>query len=255
MADFISSRAVAEQLEREALYIHPSKNSSLTLATSPLDGTNFLPWSRSIYVTLGTKMKLGFIDGTFPRPEAGSVNFEQWRRVDLMVTSWIWNSISKEIVESFMYVNSSRDLWLEIQSRYRRSNGPMIYRIQREISSISQHDLSLTAYVTKLKKYWNKLSTLAPNPRCTCGCCICGEPLPDLDRAFSMLFTVEKQRQQLASCPLPIATPYTDSPSSAQQDTYTLHPSPESTPSVPEHVLTPAQPLRLSTRASHPLLG
>ena len=136
--------------KRCTIYIYPSKNSSLTLPPSPLDGTNFLPWSRSVYVALGTKMKLGFIDGTFPRPTAGSVIFEQWRRVDLMVTSWIWNSISRDFVESFMYVSSSRELWLEIQGRYGRSNGPMVYQIQR--------DLSLTAYVTRLNKIWNKLS-------------------------------------------------------------------------------------------------
>ncbi|KAL2239396.1 UNVERIFIED_CONTAM: hypothetical protein Sindi_0580800, partial [Sesamum indicum] len=170
-------------------------------------------------------MKLGFIDGTFPRPTAGSVIFEQWRRVDLMVTSWIWNSISRDFVESFMYVSSSRELWLEIQGRYGRSNGPMVYQIQREISSISQRDLSLTAYVTRLNKIWNELSYLAPNPKCTCGGCTCGvnkaiaernentqlmqllmelhesfdyEKKLDFDartfgRAFSMVFTVEKQ--------------------------------------------------------------
>ena len=103
-----------------------------------------------VSVALGTKMKLVFIDGTFPRPTAGSVIFEQWRRVDLMVTSWIWNSISRDFVESFMYVSSSRELWLEIQGRYGRSNGPKVYQIQR--------DLSLTAYVTRLNKIWNKLS-------------------------------------------------------------------------------------------------
>ena len=110
----LNNRAAAEQLQREALYIHPSENSSLVLSSSPFDGKNFLPWSRSVYVALGTKMKLGFIDRTFYRPTIDSATFEQWRRVDLMVMSWIWNSISKDIVESFMYVSSSRELCLEI---------------------------------------------------------------------------------------------------------------------------------------------
>ncbi|KAL0443560.1 UNVERIFIED_CONTAM: Retrovirus-related Pol polyprotein from transposon RE1 [Sesamum latifolium] len=219
----------ADQLENDALYIHPSENSSLVLSSTPLDGTNFLVWSRAVYVSLGTKMKLGFIDGTFPRPTIGSQNFEQWRRVDMMVTSWIWNSISKDLVEAFMYVASSRELWLEIQTRYGRSNGPMIYRIQREISLISQKDLSLTAYLTKVKKLWNEFFCLSPTPKCKCGGCTCGinkaiadrdestqllqflmglhesydsersqilmqDPLPDMERAFSMLFAVEEQR-------------------------------------------------------------
>ncbi|KAL0447832.1 UNVERIFIED_CONTAM: hypothetical protein Slati_1911100 [Sesamum latifolium] len=94
-------------------------------------------------------MKFGFIDRSFPQPAAGTKTFEQWRRVDLMATSWIWNSISKDIVETFMYASSSRELWLELQRRYRRSNGLMLYQIQRELSTISHGDLSVTAYLTK----------------------------------------------------------------------------------------------------------
>ncbi|KAK4400584.1 hypothetical protein Sango_1164500 [Sesamum angolense] len=131
------SAEATSQYERDVLLIHPSENSSLALTTSPLDGTNFLAWQRVVYVSLGTKMKLGFIDGSFPRPAIGSINFESWRRVDLMVTSRIWNYMSKDIVESFMFCATSRDLWLAIQPRYGRSNGPMVYKLQRKISSVS----------------------------------------------------------------------------------------------------------------------
>ncbi|KAL0458673.1 UNVERIFIED_CONTAM: hypothetical protein Slati_0494500 [Sesamum latifolium] len=73
------------QFEKDVLFLHPSEHSGLSLFSSPLDGSNFLAWSRSVYVSLGTKLKLGFIDGSFPMPAAGSKNFEQWRRVDLIV--------------------------------------------------------------------------------------------------------------------------------------------------------------------------
>ncbi|KAL0462665.1 UNVERIFIED_CONTAM: Retrovirus-related Pol polyprotein from transposon RE1 [Sesamum latifolium] len=73
------------QYEKDVLFIHPSEHSSLALTSSPLDGSNFLAWRRAVYVSLGTKMKLGFIDGSFPRPAIGSINFELWRRVDLML--------------------------------------------------------------------------------------------------------------------------------------------------------------------------
>ncbi|KAL0409199.1 UNVERIFIED_CONTAM: hypothetical protein Sradi_1854300 [Sesamum radiatum] len=50
--------------DKDVFYIHPSEHSSLALTSSPLDGTNFMAWRRAVYVSLGTKMKLGFIDGT-----------------------------------------------------------------------------------------------------------------------------------------------------------------------------------------------
>ncbi|KAL2235750.1 uncharacterized protein LOC110011319 [Sesamum indicum] len=224
-----SPTSEGDQCERDVLYLHPFDNSSFTLVSLPLNGANFFTWSRAVYVALGCMMKLAFIDGTFPQPPPGSALFEQWRRADLMVTSWLWNSIAKDIVEGFMYVSSSRELWLEIQARYGRSSGPMIYQLQREISLISQGDMTLTSYLTKVKKLWNELFCLAPSLKCTCGACTCGinkaigemytalqlmqflmglhesfdkeksqllkmDPLPDLEKAFLILFAVQQQR-------------------------------------------------------------
>ncbi|KAL0407843.1 UNVERIFIED_CONTAM: Retrovirus-related Pol polyprotein from transposon RE2 [Sesamum radiatum] len=204
------SADVTDQCERDVLFIHPSEHSNLTLTSSPLDDTNFIAWKRAVYVSLGTKMKLGFIGGTFPRPALGSIHFEQWRRVDLMVTSWIWNSMSKDIVESFKFCATSLELWLAIQARYGRSNGPMIYQLQREISSISQCNLSLTEYLTKVTKLWNEINCLAPMPKSAQvmqflmglhdsfnnerSQILMLDPLPDIEKAFSMVCTVEKQR-------------------------------------------------------------
>ncbi|KAL2243673.1 UNVERIFIED_CONTAM: Retrovirus-related Pol polyprotein from transposon RE2 [Sesamum indicum] len=191
-----------DQYQKDVLYLHPSDNSSFVLPSTPLIGSNYLTWSRPVYVALGCKMKLAFIDGSFPKPPA---------------------------VEAFMYVSSSRELWLEIQTRYGRSSAPMIYQIHREISSISQGDMTLTSYLTKIRKLWNELFCLSPSPKCTCGGCNCGinkaigemyssmqlmqflmglhenfdkekskllmlDPLPDPEKVFSMVFAVEQQR-------------------------------------------------------------
>ncbi|KAL0315708.1 UNVERIFIED_CONTAM: hypothetical protein Sradi_5449000 [Sesamum radiatum] len=204
MAESTSTAAIASddcQYERDVLYLHPSEHSGLSLSSIPLDGSNFLVWSRSIYVSLGTRMKLGFIDGSFPQPATGSKTFEQWRRVDLMVISWIWNSISKDIVEAFMYAWSSRELWLELQRRYGRSNGPMLYQIQRELSTVSQGDLSVTAYLTKVISLKNESTELMQflmglhevyeSERSQI---LMMDPLPDVEKAYAMVLSVEKQR-------------------------------------------------------------
>ncbi|KAL0389722.1 UNVERIFIED_CONTAM: Retrovirus-related Pol polyprotein from transposon TNT 1-94 [Sesamum calycinum] len=176
----MASEQERAELEKEYLYLHPSDHPGLVLSSVPLDGTNFLGWSRAVYVSLGSKMKLGFIDGSFPKPAAGSKNLEKWKRVDLMITSWLWNSIAKEILGAYMYAASSRNLWLELQRRYGSSNGPMIYQIRRDISSVNQGNLSLTTYFTNLKQLWNEVLMM--------------DPLPDLEKAFSMVMSVEKQR-------------------------------------------------------------
>ncbi|KAL0396018.1 UNVERIFIED_CONTAM: hypothetical protein Scaly_0050200 [Sesamum calycinum] len=144
-----SRTADATQYEKDALYIRPSEHSSLVLTSTLQDA--WLHWC------------------SFPCPTYGSTHFEQWRRVNLTITSWIWNSISLDIIEAFICCATSRQLWIAIQRRYGRSNGPMVYQLQREISSVSQQDLSLITYLTKVTKLWNELSCLALAPKCRCG--------------------------------------------------------------------------------------
>lgn len=91
-----------------------------------------------IRIDLGVKSKLEFIDGTCFKPNEGSKDVEKSKRVDYMVTSWILNSISKEIVEAFLYTSSSLQLWAQIQGRYGKANGHLIYQLKREISSTSK---------------------------------------------------------------------------------------------------------------------
>ncbi|KAL0322382.1 UNVERIFIED_CONTAM: hypothetical protein Scaly_2534600 [Sesamum calycinum] len=127
------------ELEKEYLYLHPSDNPGVVFS--------------SVHVSLGSKMKLGFIDGSFSKPAAGSKNLEKWKRGDLMITSWLWNSIAKEIVGAYI----------------------------RNISSVNQGNLSLslTTYFTNLKQLWNEVLMM--------------DPLPDLEKAFSMVMSMEKQ--------------------------------------------------------------
>ncbi|KAL0290402.1 UNVERIFIED_CONTAM: hypothetical protein Scaly_2672100 [Sesamum calycinum] len=103
----------------------------------------------------------------------GSKNFEKWKKVDMMMTSWLWNSIAKEIVGAYMYATSSQNLWLELQRRYGSNNGPMIYQIRRDLSLVTQGNLLVTAYFTNLKQLWNEVACLDPMPQCTYGRCPC----------------------------------------------------------------------------------
>ncbi|KAL0284130.1 UNVERIFIED_CONTAM: hypothetical protein Sangu_2844800 [Sesamum angustifolium] len=145
----------------------------------PLGGTNFLAWQRAVYVSLGTKMKLGFIDGTLPCPTVGLIHYEQWRRVDLTVISWIWNSMSKDIVEAFMYYATSRKLWIAIQ---RRCGGCTCGKNEAIAGSTAS---------TQLVQFLRGLHESCNSGRSQI---LMLDPLPDIEQAFSMVYAVEKQR-------------------------------------------------------------
>ncbi|KAL0402574.1 UNVERIFIED_CONTAM: Retrovirus-related Pol polyprotein from transposon RE1 [Sesamum latifolium] len=170
-------------------------------------------------------MKLGYISGNNPKPAEDSEEYEQWVRTDSLVISWLLNTISKEIVESFLYIDTARELWLEIEARYGVSNGPLVYQLQREIASASQGTLSVSAYFAKLKKLWDELGCLRKTPSCSCGALkelalmketdhlmqflmglndtfegirgqiLMLEPLPTVTKAYATILREERQRE------------------------------------------------------------
>ncbi|XP_057994939.1 uncharacterized protein LOC110651461 [Hevea brasiliensis] len=169
--------------------------------------------------------KLGFVDGRYEATAASSTTFDKWRKVDSMVTSWILSSLSKELVDAFIYAPSSKDLWEEIKERFGESNGPLLYHLKREISNLTQANASVMVYFTKLKKLWDELACLKPLPVCDYGATkqideinsegkliqflmglnqaydnvrnqiLLMDPLPIINKAYSMVLRVEKQRE------------------------------------------------------------
>ncbi|KAL0370492.1 UNVERIFIED_CONTAM: hypothetical protein Sangu_0367300 [Sesamum angustifolium] len=159
--------------DQEPMRLDSSDHPGMLLVSAVLTGSNYLAWSRAIQRALAAKMKLDFFDGTMVRPTENTEEFKRWNGIDSMVTTWILNTISKELVEAFMYVSSARELWLELQARYGESNSPAIYQLQGDIGLITQGNMSITEYYTKLKKLWDELRCVALTPRCMCGC-TCG---------------------------------------------------------------------------------
>ncbi|XP_009776885.1 uncharacterized protein LOC107809111 [Nicotiana tabacum] len=143
-----------------------------------------------------------------------------------MVTSWILNSLAKDIAHSVEYVNNSVKLWKELEDRYDQTNGTKLYQIQKEINDLSQGVLDITGYYTNMKKLWEELNILSVKTHCSCACpCRAKEsmhkavqdrrliqflnevytvvwgsirmmnPLSSMAHAFALLIQEEKQRE------------------------------------------------------------
>lgn len=80
---------------------------------------------------LGTKLKLGFVDGTTSKPGESSPNLQNWLTSNYTVRCWLLNSSTPEISECFMYVKSTKELWDELAKRFGEANGPLIYQLHR----------------------------------------------------------------------------------------------------------------------------
>lgn len=100
-----------------------------------------------------------------------------------MVMSLLLNSIAKDLVVSFLYVWFAREPWLELERRFGQSNGSLIYQLQHEIATISQGELNISQYFTKLKRLWDKLIYLMPVLMSGCNSnCVCDIPKKQVEK-------------------------------------------------------------------------
>ncbi|KAL0340121.1 UNVERIFIED_CONTAM: hypothetical protein Sradi_4528900 [Sesamum radiatum] len=97
--------AVVTSSENESgnLRIQLPDHHGMVMISAPLNGNNLLSWSRFVRIALEGRDKLVYIDGTCARPADGSANLGQWRIIDSMVRTWILNTLSKDIVNAYLY--------------------------------------------------------------------------------------------------------------------------------------------------------
>ncbi|XP_059306233.1 uncharacterized protein LOC132057623 [Lycium ferocissimum] len=151
-------------------YLHPSDSPGMLLVNTLFDGKGYAGWSRAFVIALSAKNKLGMIDGTSEVPNTSSANYKAWTRCNDMVISWILNSLSKDIVESVLYLKTTQKIWKELATRFGQCNGAQLYQLQKELSDAVQGNSDIASYFTKVKKIWDELYALITFDQCSCKC-------------------------------------------------------------------------------------
>ena len=146
-------------------FLNSNENPGNILVTQPLLGMkNYHSWSRAMILALTAKKKIGFINGKITEPNPESLLYEDWLSCNTMVISWMINSMHVDESSSIMYCQIAKETWLELQKLFSQGSGPKIYNLQKEISNISQNQMTVTEYLTRFKKLWDQLLNLEPLP-------------------------------------------------------------------------------------------
>ncbi|KAH0650553.1 hypothetical protein KY284_030465 [Solanum tuberosum] len=137
---------------------------------------------------LSVKNKLGFIDESCVKPSANSSQLRQWQICDDMVTSWILNSLTKEILDFVEYVNDSVKLWKvweELSTLNLRNQCSCICNCGAKDNMYkAEHDRRLIQFLIGL----NEVYTIVR------GNILMINPLPSMEKTFSLLIQKEKHR-------------------------------------------------------------
>nr|XP_009783444.1 PREDICTED: uncharacterized protein LOC104232050 [Nicotiana sylvestris] len=150
-----------------------------------------------------------------------------------MITSWLLNSLSKDIGDNVFYSKSAKYLWNSLEHRFGQSNGAKLYHPCKELSGLVQGTTDITGYFTKLKRLWDELDSLNCDVKCLCTCVCEGKeklekslederliqflmglndcygqargnilmmnPLPNINHAYSLALQDENQREIYAN--------------------------------------------------------
>ncbi|XP_048635048.1 uncharacterized protein LOC125608656 [Brassica napus] len=195
-------------------YLHSSDHAGLVLVSDRLSsGAEFHSWKRSIRMALNVRNKLGFIDGTIPKPLDSHRDAGSWSRCNDMVTTWIMNSVSKKIAQSLLYMPAAESIWKNLLVRFKQDDAPRVYEIEQRLGSIQQGSMDVTTYYTELVTLWEEYKNFIDLPVCTCGRCECNaaslwEKLQERSRVMKFLMGLNEsydasRRQILMMKPIP----------------------------------------------------
>nr|XP_016434325.1 PREDICTED: uncharacterized protein LOC107760738 [Nicotiana tabacum] len=152
------------------LFLLSSDVPGVSLVSVTFSGTGFGGWRRNMIVSLSARNKIGFIEGSCPRPAEDTPQFKQWDRCNNMVISWLTISLSPNIAESVQYSDTDESIWAQLNRRYGSVNGIKVFEIKQEITSTHQGPLDIASYFNKLKKLWDELRFMCTNHANTCVC-------------------------------------------------------------------------------------
>ncbi|XP_023888369.1 uncharacterized mitochondrial protein AtMg00810-like [Quercus suber] len=102
-----------------------------------------MTWARSVFLALSSRNKFGFVNGSISEPDPTSPLFNSWNRCNITILSWLTNSLSPDLKASVIYINSAKDLWIDLKNRLSQDNTPRLFKLQKEISHLVQGSMSM----------------------------------------------------------------------------------------------------------------
>jgi gag-polypeptide of LTR copia-type len=141
----------------------PDFNSSQKLTNIPLNGRNYLAWSKAAKISLKGKGLLGFINGNRPRPTDTGDAQEKWDILDGQTFTLILNSLHSQLTEIFVHYETAKEIWDAITDQHNhQSNNSHIFQIKKDITQLTQGSKTVSELIGQVKSKYQELKLYRP---------------------------------------------------------------------------------------------
>ncbi|WRX29372.1 Reverse transcriptase [Theobroma cacao] len=118
-------------------YLHHTDHPGSVVINPKLTTTNYVAWNRSFLLALSIRNKLGFINGSIPKPQVTDDLYSSWIRCNNLIVAWILDSISPPIASTIFYMDSAMEIWSALKQSYAQPDDTRVCNLQYTIGSVS----------------------------------------------------------------------------------------------------------------------
>ena len=128
-----------------------------TLIPVVLDLTagNYNRWRDQFLLTVGKYSLQDHVLQYDPAP-----SFPDWQRMDCVVKSWIFGTITDDLAASISARNSARVAWLAVESQFLNNKETRALLLEAKFRNFVQGDLSVAEYCKEMKRMADMLEDL-----------------------------------------------------------------------------------------------
>ncbi|RVW80238.1 Retrovirus-related Pol polyprotein from transposon RE1 [Vitis vinifera] len=145
-----------------------------------LDRNNYILWKTQMENVVYANGFEEYIDDTKPCPpqelHTGELNpdFVQWRRFDRMVLSWLYSTLTPDIMGQIVGFQTSHDAWMALHKIFSASSKARILQLRLEFQTAKKGADPMLEYILKIKTISDNLAAI-------------GEPVKETDHILQLL--------------------------------------------------------------------
>lgn len=145
--------------------LYASDNPRVMITSVVLTGENYNEWSSEMMNALRAKRKLGFIEGTIPKPSADDPNLELWYSVNSMIVGWIRTSIEPRVRSTVTFIQDSHKLWENLRKRFSVGNKVRIHHLKSSWQFADKKDKPSSTILENCRSYGKSWTCTSHFPR------------------------------------------------------------------------------------------